>query len=81
MEFAADVLLSDIGMPGEDGYGLIHRVRGLDSDKARIPAIALTAYTRGLDIEAALRAGFHKHLAKPVDPRELVRTVVALARK
>jgi len=75
-----DVLISDVGMPGEDGYALIRRVRSLPNGSARIPAIALTAYARKEDRAKAKRAGFQRHLAKPVDATELVATVDSLAR-
>jgi len=74
-----DVLLSDIGMPGEDGISLIRRIRGLDPDQGgRVPAAALTAYTQPSDRERALGAGFQAFLAKPVDPLELAETVARL---
>lgn len=72
-----DVLLSDIGMPIEDGYALIRQVRALESEQGgRLPAIALTAYAMEVDRQQALAAGFQKHLPKPIEPEELV-TVVA----
>ena len=75
-----DVLLSDVGMPGEDGPSLIRRVRRLRAESnGRSPAIALTAYARGEDRARALQAGFSTHLAKPVEPGELVLVVAALA--
>ncbi len=74
----ADVLVADIGMPGEDGYSLIRRVRGL-AGGAELPAIALTAYAGDGDRRRALDAGFQVHLAKPVDPGELLAAVLALA--
>ena len=68
-----DVLVSDIGMPKEDGYTLIQRVRRLDPEcGGRIPAVALTAYARAEDRKSALGAGFQFHVPKPVDPAELV---------
>jgi CheY-like chemotaxis protein len=68
-----DVLVSDIGLPGEDGYGLISRIRTLSpTEGGRIPAVALTAFARGDDRTRALRAGFDMHLPKPVEPAELV---------
>jgi len=71
-----DVLVSDIGMPEEDGYSLIRRVRQMPSDVERkLPAIALTAYARRQDAEAAMVAGFDCHLAKPVAPAELIRAI------
>jgi signal transduction histidine kinase/CheY-like chemotaxis protein len=71
-----DVLLSDIGMPGQDGYELIRAVRASGN---AIPAAALTALARAEDRGTALRAGYNVHLAKPVDADELFRTVAALA--
>src|SRR3954469_7828712 len=74
-----DVLLADIGMPGEDGYSLIQRVRALSSPvSASIPAAALTAFAREEDRERALRAGFQLHLAKPIDASALVAAVAML---
>ena len=75
-----DVLLSDIGMPGEDGLSLIRKVRQLDPDRGgTVPAAALTAYTQASDRERALSAGFQAFLAKLVDPRELAAVVARLA--
>jgi signal transduction histidine kinase len=74
------VLVSDIGMPYCDGYALIRHVRALPHHQGGgTPAIALTAYTRGADVSDALSAGYQLHLAKPVDPGELVRMVANLA--
>ncbi|WGV26021.1 response regulator [Halotia branconii] len=68
-----DVFICDIAMPGEDGYTLIRKVRSLQNDKLRqVPAIALTAYGDSEDRIRALEAGFNTHVAKPVDPGELV---------
>jgi PAS domain S-box-containing protein len=76
------VLLSDIGMPGEDGYSLIRRVRALaPAEGGDVPAVALTAYARSEDRTRALRAGFIGHVAKPVEPAELLATVAAVARR
>jgi signal transduction histidine kinase/ActR/RegA family two-component response regulator len=72
---APDVLVSDIGMPGQDGYELIRDVRALGGNSARIPAIALTAYARAEDRASAVRAGYHAHVAKPVEPSELVAVI------
>jgi PAS domain S-box-containing protein len=70
------VLVSDIGMPTEDGYKLIRKVRDRESDWGnQIPAIALTAYVRAEDQAKALAAGFQMHVAKPVEPQELVAVV------
>jgi CheY-like chemotaxis protein len=68
-----DVLVCDIGMPEEDGYSLIRRIRTMpDEAKKNVPAIALTAFARNEDRTKALLAGFNAHLAKPVDPSTLV---------
>jgi PAS domain S-box-containing protein len=76
-----DVMISDLGMPVMDGFELIARVRhSKDSGIANMPAAALTAYARSEDRAKALRAGFGMHLAKPVDPAELVAAVAALTR-
>jgi signal transduction histidine kinase/ActR/RegA family two-component response regulator len=74
-----DVLLSDVGMPGEDGYELIRKVRMLGEPHGRVPAIALTAFSRLDDRTQALLAGFQAHLAKPVDAKELILNVAAMA--
>ncbi len=76
---APDVLVSDVGMPGEDGYELIRKVRMLGEPIGRVAAVALTAYSRLDDRTQALLAGFQTHLAKPVDARELILTVAAIA--
>jgi PAS domain S-box-containing protein len=78
---APDVIVSDIGMPGEDGYGLIRRVRALQNGKSQIPAIALTAYARTEDRVKAINAGFQLHLSKPVEPVELVAMVNSLVKR
>ena len=75
-----DVLVTDIGMPGEDGYALIAAIRGLPAAEARVPAIALTAYARAEDRDQALRAGFDLHLAKPVSPDALVAAIADVRR-
>ena len=75
-----DVLVSDVGLPGEDGYALVRKLRSLDADRARIPAVALTAYAHPADRTRALLAGFQMHLAKPIEPEELAAVVANLAR-
>ena len=76
-----DVLLADIGMVASDGFELIRRVRSSDDARVRdVPAAALTAYARAEDRMKALQAGFQLHLAKPVDPAELIIAVAALAK-
>jgi CheY-like chemotaxis protein len=75
-----DVLVSDIGMPDEDGYELIRRVRRLKPEEGgRTPAVALTAYARDEDRRKAVRAGFQTHLAKPAAPDKLAEAVASLA--
>ena len=77
-----DVLLSDVAMPDEDGYSLIRKVRAREAAHGGlIPAAALTAYASPEDRLRALRAGYHDHLPKPVDPAVLVETVASLARR
>ncbi len=74
------VLVFDIGMPGEDGYWLIRRVRALPAERGGgTPAVALTAYARTEDRVRALTAGYQVHLAKPVEPAELIAAVASLA--
>jgi signal transduction histidine kinase/DNA-binding response OmpR family regulator len=76
-----DLLISDVGMPGEGGYSFIGKVRQLgDAKRSRIPALALTAYARVEDRTAALRAGFNMHLTKPIDPNELLVVLETLMR-
>ncbi|WP_437832820.1 PAS domain-containing protein [Sorangium sp. So ce1153] len=75
-----DVLVSDIGMPGEDGYAMMRRLRAMGTEVAvsGIPALALTAYTRMEDRRQAIAAGFQMHLAKPIEPNSLVTAVAHL---
>jgi PAS domain S-box-containing protein len=91
-----DVMVSDIAMPGEDGYSLIRRIRQRETRppaaRARrgqagksvpspIPALALTAHARPEDRDRAIEAGFQAYLAKPVDPKELISTIITLGKK
>jgi CheY-like chemotaxis protein len=79
---AFDILLSDIGMPDMDGYMLVRQVRALPPELGgQIPAIALTAYAGDFNQKQALAAGFQRHVAKPVEPNELVEAIVTLLRK
>jgi PAS domain S-box-containing protein len=78
VRFAPQVVLSDIGMPGQDGYELIRRIRQLPGGR-KVPAVALTALARAEDRSRAVRAGFQLHIAKPVDFAELVAVVHNLA--
>jgi PAS domain S-box-containing protein len=74
-----DVLVSDVGMPELDGYGLIQQVRTLPSERGgQVKAIALTAYAGDFNQRQALLAGFHRHLAKPIEPETLIQEVVSL---
>jgi CheY-like chemotaxis protein len=76
-----DVLISDIGLPFEDGYTLIKRVRARGPDDGGlVPAVALTAYAAPSDRLAALAAGYQAHLAKPFEPAEIASLVDRLAR-
>jgi len=74
-----DIIISDVGMPDQDGYDFMREVRQLDQASSRAPAAALTALARLEDRTRALLAGFQTHLAKPVDPSELVATVASLS--
>jgi CheY-like chemotaxis protein/two-component sensor histidine kinase len=75
-----DVLLSDIGMSGSDGYALMREVRRLSPEQGGlIPAAALTAYSRAEDARQAIESGFQRHVSKPVEPEALIAQVAALA--
>jgi PAS domain S-box-containing protein len=78
-----DVLVCDVGMPGEDGYSLIGRLRILEAEQEEValPAIALSAYARSEDRTKAIRSGFQNHLAKPVESAELMAVISSLARR
>ena len=77
-----DLLISDIGMPGEDGYELIKQVRALPAGRGgKMPAIALTAYARTEDRLRALRAGYQMHISKPVELAELVAVMASLIQR
>jgi CheY-like chemotaxis protein/two-component sensor histidine kinase len=74
-----DIVICDIGLPGEDGFSLIRKIRSRSaSEGGRIPAVALTAFERAEDRARVLRAGFQSHLAKPAEPIELLAVVAAL---
>ena len=76
------MLLADLGMPKMSGFDLIERVRRSEIPAIReIPAAALTAYARSEDRTKALRSGFQLHLAKPVDPGELMAAMAVLAKR
>ena len=77
-----DVLVSDIAMPDEDGYGLIEKIRKLENGESpKIPAVAITAYAKDEDRERALSSGFQIYLAKPVELTELISVVARAARR
>src|SRR5262245_27107515 len=79
-EWRPDILISDIGMPGEDGYALMKKLRAREKLRGgHIPAIALTAYARREDRLRALSAGYERHVTKPVEPFELLAVVASLA--
>jgi signal transduction histidine kinase/ActR/RegA family two-component response regulator len=73
-----DVLVADIGMPDQDGYDLIRRVRALPAPLGRVPAVAVTAYAGPRDHERALATGYNAHIPKPVEPDQLRRIVARL---
>jgi CheY-like chemotaxis protein len=72
-----DLIVSDIGMPEMDGYALMRDIR---SRGTQVPAIALTAYVSADDIERTMQAGFHEHVARPIDAAKLIETVHRWAR-
>jgi signal transduction histidine kinase len=79
-EWKADLLVSDIGMPNEDGYALIRKVRALEPELGgAMPAIALTAFASVSDRSRALSEGFQMHVSKPVEPFDLVRLIAQLS--
>jgi CheY-like chemotaxis protein len=74
-----DLMVSDIGMPGMDGYQLIEQVRALDSRRSGpLPAIAVTAYARPEDRQRSLLAGYQAHIPKPLEARELIAAIASL---
>ena len=76
-----DVIVSDIGMPDEDGYSLIRRIRALGTDAGNVPAVALTAYARAADRVRSILSGFQMHLPKPVEPAELIAVIASLSKR
>jgi CheY-like chemotaxis protein len=81
-QFRPDVLVADIGMPDEDGYSLVRKVRTHSPEHGGLtPAIALTAYAGETDRKRALECGFQKHMTKPADPIELSETIARMAHK
>ena len=74
-----DVIISDVGMPHIDGYELMKRIRSRNTASGGdIPGIALTAFAQARDRQRALLAGFQQHIAKPVDPHELIASIASL---
>jgi CheY-like chemotaxis protein len=78
-DFRPDVVVSDIAMPGEDGYSLVRKIRSMKSDVAGVPVVALTAFTQPEDRRRAMRAGFRHFVPKPVEIDELAAVVRTLA--
>jgi PAS domain S-box-containing protein len=82
LQWKPDLLVSDLGMPGEDGYALISKIRALAPEQgATIPAAALTAYVREEERQRALAAGYQTHIPKPVDPTALAAAIAGLAKR
>ncbi|MDF2697753.1 MAG: Chemotaxis protein methyltransferase CheR, partial [Labilithrix sp.] len=78
-ESPPDVAVSDLAMPGEDGYAFALQVRNAENEAARrIPLVAMTAYARAEDRRRVLAAGFDRHVAKPIEPDELVEALAAV---
>jgi len=79
-DWQPEVLISDVEMPGADGYALIGRVRALEAERGvgRLPAVALTAYARVEDRTRALAAGFQRYISKPLEPAELLAVLASL---
>nr|WP_322657232.1 ATP-binding protein [Dendronalium sp. ChiSLP03b]MDZ8203430.1 ATP-binding protein [Dendronalium sp. ChiSLP03b] len=79
LQFQPDILLTDIAIPGMDGYNLIRQIRAIPPRQGgQIPAIALTAYVGNTDKEQIIAAGFQEYITKPVEPEELVRLIIQL---
>ncbi len=80
-EWKPHVIVSDIGLPGIDGYDFMRRVRELEADGERIPAIAVTGYAGAVDESKALDAGYEVHLSKPIELNKLVSVIAKVARR
>jgi CheY-like chemotaxis protein len=76
-----DIILSDIEMPGGDGYSLVRDIHGAQSAWRSVPVVAVTAYNRVEDRIRLLSSGFNMHLPKPVDPSELAAVITSLTRR
>jgi CheY-like chemotaxis protein len=79
--FQPQLLVSDIGMAGRDGYELIRKIRAAGHSEQTLPAVALTAFARPEDRHQVLLAGYQIHLSKPVEPQDLLHALVSLLRK
>lgn len=77
-DFAPDLVVSDVGMPGADGYDLIREIRSRTDSLKSLPAIALSAFARPEDQQRALQSGFQLHLSKPINPEELVTSITTV---
>jgi CheY-like chemotaxis protein len=75
-----DIVVSDLEMPGQDGFALLGRLRRLPAPLGRVPVVALTGHARDEDRELALAAGFAAHVSKPVEPDRLLATLASLLR-
>jgi CheY-like chemotaxis protein len=75
------VVVSDIGLPGMDGYDFMRQVRELEPDGERIPAIAVTGYAGAVDESKALDAGYEVHLSKPIELNKLVSVIAKVSRR
>lgn len=78
--FKPDVIVSDIGLPGEDGFSLIQRIRAMAPPLAAIPAIALTGFAKSEDRDRALNSGFQEYLVKPLTPADLCKAIARIAK-
>jgi CheY-like chemotaxis protein len=77
-DFQPHIVLSDLGMPGHDGFELIRKIRSAGYTVSRLPAIALTGFARPQDRHRALLAGFQVHVSKPINPNELTAVIASL---
>jgi CheY-like chemotaxis protein len=77
--YSPNLVISDVGMPEVDGYEFLRKLRKSDHLSATVPAIALTAFARSEDRTRALRAGYIHHVAKPIEPSELLATIAAVS--
>jgi CheY-like chemotaxis protein len=80
-DWKPDVVISDIGLPEMDGYDFMRRLREIEGDGERIPAIAVTGYAGALDESKALNAGYALHLSKPIELNELAKAIARVSRR